>query len=110
MSKKYSKFTKMWADMGYLSNELKEYIKQHYNIDLEIVKRPPCRFWVHKDIPIEALPVRESGFKVEPRGWGVERTFAWIGRNRRLSKESIASVYFRSSIFAIAAINFAKQS
>ena len=77
----------MWADMEYVSNELKAYVKESHNIDLEIVKRPPYRFWVHKDTPPELIPIRESGFKVEPRRWVVERTFAWIGRNRRLSKE-----------------------
>ncbi len=28
----------------------------------------------------------EPGFKLLPRRWVVERTFAWFGRNRRLSK------------------------
>ncbi len=45
------------------------------------------RFWVHKDTPPELLPTREQGFKVQPRRWVVERTFAWVNRNRRLSKE-----------------------
>jgi transposase len=29
----------------------------------------------------------DNGFKVLPKRWIVERTFAWISRNRRLSKE-----------------------
>ncbi len=77
----------MWADMGYQSKDLKGLIKEKYNIDLEIVKRPACRFWIPKSTPLELLPTREVGFKVQPRRWVVERSFAWINRNRRLSKE-----------------------
>ena len=87
MSKRYGTITKMWADMGYQSESLKDYIKQNYDISFEIVKRPPCRFWLLKDTPPELLPKVEVGFKVQPKRWIVERTFAWINRNRRLSKE-----------------------
>lgn len=87
MKKKYSNIKKMWADMGYQGKDLKTHIEEEYGIDIEIVKRPPCRFWVHKDTPLELLPQRDPGFSVQPRRWVVERTFAWINRNRRLSKE-----------------------
>jgi putative transposase len=38
-------------------------------------------------MPIESLPTVETGFKIQPKRWIVERTFAWLNRNRRLSKE-----------------------
>lgn len=78
---------KIWADMGYQSSELKQVCQDNYHIDFEIVKRPPCRFWVPKDKIKEFLKTVETGFKVLPKRWIVERTFAWIGRNRRTSKE-----------------------
>ncbi len=62
MRTKYTKVKKMWADMGYQGRNLKNHIKEEYDIDIEIVKRPTCRFWVHKDTPPELLPTREQGF------------------------------------------------
>ncbi|GFQ78062.1 transposase [Trichonephila clavata] len=57
----------MWGDMGYQGKDLKDHIKREYDIEIEIVKRPPSRFWVHKDTPPELLPKVEPGFKVQPR-------------------------------------------
>jgi putative transposase len=77
----------MWADMGYQGKDLKNNIIKQHAIDLEIIKKPQKRFWVHQDTPIELLPKPEEGFKIQPKRWVVERTFAWLGRSRRLSKE-----------------------
>ena len=30
---------------------------------------------------------KAKGFEVIPKRWVVERTFAWLGRNRRLAKD-----------------------
>jgi putative transposase len=40
--------------------------------------------WV---LEIVGRPVGARGFTVLPKRWIVERTFAWLGRNRRLSKD-----------------------
>lgn len=43
-------------------------------------------YWVHKD-EIQDFTPPPKGFQVQPRRWVVERTFAWLNRNRRLSKD-----------------------
>lgn len=60
----------IWADGAY-AGQLIEWVKQFCGWLLEIVKR--------KGNPHE--------FQVLPRRWVVERTFGWIGRYRRHSKD-----------------------
>jgi putative transposase len=60
----------IWADGGY-AGQLVDWVKAICRWTLEIVKRPD-------DV---------QGFVVLPRGWVVERTFAWLGKYRRLSKD-----------------------
>ena len=50
----------------------------------EIIKRP--RRWVRVPEGQEPPPY-PKGFIVLPRRWVVERTFAWICHNRRMSKD-----------------------
>lgn len=39
------------------------------------------------DLKIVVKPEGQKGFSVLPRRWVVERTFAWLGKQRRLSKD-----------------------
>ena len=66
----YPLLTLMWADGGY-RGELIEWVKHNFDIKLEIVKR-------NDDV---------KGFEILPWRWIVERTLAWISRNRRMSKD-----------------------
>lgn len=68
--KNFSRLKRVWADGGY-TGKLVLWTKEQCNWVLDIVKRSDdCK-----------------GFEVLPRRWVVERTFAWIGKYRRLSKE-----------------------
>ena len=60
----------IWADGGY-AGKLIEWVKAVCQWTLEIIKRSD-------DV---------KGFQVLPRRWVVERTFGWLGRYRRLSKD-----------------------
>ena len=59
----------VWADGAYAS--LGDWIKKNLGWELEIKKRPQDA----------------KGFVVLPRRWVVERTFGWLGRYRRLSRD-----------------------
>ncbi len=60
----------LWADGGY-AGKLIDWVRATYGWVLAIVKRTD----------------EVRGFRVLPRRWVVERTFAWRGRYRRLSKD-----------------------
>jgi putative transposase len=74
---------KVWADRGY-NGKIGEWIKERLGWALEIVKPP--RRWVR--VPAnEEPPAYPAGFIVLPRRWVIERTIAWIMRNRRMSRD-----------------------
>ncbi len=62
---------KIWADGAYTGEKLARWCKERGEWELEIVKRS----------------ADTEGFAVLPHRWIVERTFGWLTRNRRLSKD-----------------------
>jgi transposase len=79
----------MYADNKYHNFTLYEWVEKNAEWDLEIVRRPKgSRGWVK-------LPIR----------WTVERTFAWLGNCRRLSKDREKSVLSSESFVKLAMIH-----
>ncbi|NEO84734.1 MAG: IS5 family transposase [Spirulina sp. SIO3F2] len=59
----------IWTDSTFGDQAFIAWVKQTFGWTLEVVKRAD----------------NQPGFKVLPKRWVVERTFAWFGRYRRLS-------------------------
>ena len=79
---------KIWADGAYRGQELSSWCKEEGDWDLEVVERAPG--------------VR--GFSIQPRRWVVERTFGWLSRSRRLSKDYERKVQTSETLIQIAMI------
>ena len=69
----------VWADGDSRHDALTLALYRQTSIRVEIVKRPQVF----------------SVFRLQPKRWIVERTFAWLGNARRLSKDY--ELYFKSS-------------
>jgi putative transposase len=61
----------VWADGAYGKDDLPEWAVEEMGWRVEVVKQREG----------------QAGFEVLPRRWVVERAFAWLCRNRRLSKD-----------------------
>lgn len=66
----FTKLKLIWADGGY-AGKLIEIVRTTYGWTIEIIKRSD----------------HTRGFRVLPKRWIVERTFAWLNKYRRLSKD-----------------------
>jgi len=78
----------VFADGGYAGEKLRTALSEHGDWTMEIVKRSDAA----------------KGFEVLPKRWVVERTFAWLGRCRRLAKDFEACIESAAAWVLLASI------
>jgi putative transposase len=88
----------LWVDAGYQGRG-KRWAEEVVGLSVEVVRKAPkpvpeevaerwAREWAKEGKQVNwqrLMPPR--GFRVLPRRWVVERTFSWLGQNRRMSKD-----------------------
>ena len=93
--------THLWLDAGYTSQDKGAgWVKRALGWTAEIVRHPPkmvpeevmktwMREWAKAGIAIdrEKLLAEKGPRAFLPKRWVVERTFSWLGQNRRMSKD-----------------------
>jgi putative transposase len=83
-----TRLKKIWADAAYRGKELAEWRRQQgAGWVLEVVEREPGT----------------RGFVAQPRRWVVERSFAWLSRNQRLTKDYERRVQTSETLIELAA-------
>ncbi len=78
----------VFADGGYAGDKLKAALANKSRWTIEIIKRSDTA----------------KGFEVLPRRWVVERTFAWLGRGRRLARDWEKSIASATAFLLVAHI------
>ena len=78
----------IFADGGYAGEKLETALVGEGDWTLEIIKRSDDA----------------KGFVLLPRRWVVERTFAWLGRNRRLAKDFEATIESSTAWLMLASV------
>ena len=88
----------LWVDAGYQGRG-KRWAEEVVGLSVEVVRKPQkpvpeevaerwAREWAKEGKEVDWQRLMPSkGFKVLPRRWVVERTFSWLGQNRRMSKD-----------------------
>jgi putative transposase len=95
---RFSRLKHLWVDAGYQGRGRK-WAEEILGLSVEVVRKPPkpvpeevAKIWAQewakegKEANWQRL-MPPRGFRVLPRRWVVERTFAWISHNRRMSKD-----------------------
>jgi putative transposase len=85
--KRFPRLKKLLGDQGFEGMKVEQWVKEETGLKLEIVKHPEAGrrvLWAKEG---ESPTVPESGFRVLRHRWIVERTFGWLNRQRRFSKD-----------------------
>jgi putative transposase len=88
-SEAFPRLEVVFADNKYHNYKLYDWLEEHTDYRLCIVRRP----------------AQTNGFVVLPNRWVVERTFAWLGRARRLSKDYEKLIETSTAMVTISAIH-----
>ena len=70
----------IWADQGY-AGQFAQWVRKERGYQLTVTYHRDRQLWYY------GFKEKPKGFLVIPRRWVVERTFAWLGQARRLSKD-----------------------
>jgi putative transposase len=95
---RFPRLSRLWVDAGYQGRGRK-WVEEVRGVSVEVVRKPKkplpegvakrwAEEWAKEGVKVDwqrLMPPR--GFRVLPRRWVVERTFAWIGHNRRMAKD-----------------------
>jgi putative transposase len=95
---RFARLSRLWVDAGYQGRG-KKWAEEVLGVSVEVVRKPKkpmpekvAEAWAGewakegKAVDWQRLMVAR-GFRVLPRRWVVERTFAWISHNRRMAKD-----------------------
>ena len=95
---RFARLSHSWVDAGYQGRG-RRWAEEGMGLSVEVVRKPKkpvpekvAELWAAewakegKEVDWQRL-MPPSGFRVLPRRWVVERTFAWISHNRRMAKD-----------------------